>query len=51
MSVRKESSAVTVACSHVEAWSHHDWDKARERLAPDVHGLQRPHNRPYVLRI
>jgi SnoaL-like domain len=35
--VRQESPAVTVARAHVEAWSNHDFDTARERLAADVH--------------
>ncbi len=33
------SPAVTVALAHIDAWSHHDWDKTRELLAPDVHVL------------
>lgn len=32
-----EPAAVALASPHAEAWSHHDWDKAREMLAPDVH--------------
>ena len=32
-----ESAAVALASAHAEAWSNHDWDKAREMLAPDVH--------------
>ena len=35
--LREASPAVAVARAHVEAWSHHDWDKARVILAPDVH--------------
>ena len=31
------STAIAVARAHVEAWSHHDWDAARSKLAPDVH--------------
>jgi len=31
------SSAVAVARAHVEAWSNHDWEKARKILADDVH--------------
>lgn len=31
------SSAVTVALTHIDAWSRHDWDKTKELLAPDVH--------------
>ncbi len=32
-----DSAAVSVARAHIDAWSHHDWDKTRELLAPDVH--------------
>lgn len=32
-----ESPAVALARIHAEAWSNHDWEKAREMLAPDVH--------------
>lgn len=31
------STAIRVARAHIGAWSHHDWDKTRELLAPDVH--------------
>ena len=31
-----ESPAVAIARSHVEAWSNHDFDTARKRLADDV---------------
>jgi len=37
MRLRNESPAVAVARAHVEAWSNHDFDKARKSLAPDVH--------------
>jgi hypothetical protein len=37
MRLRNESPAVAVARAHVEAWSNHDFDKARNFLAPDVH--------------
>ena len=37
--VMKNSPAVKVALDHIEAWSHHDWDKTRAMLAPDVHAL------------
>jgi hypothetical protein len=30
------SSAVGRAKAHIEAWSNHDWDKARQALAEDV---------------
>jgi hypothetical protein len=36
MAIDQESSAVALACAHAEAWSNHDWDKARKMLAPDV---------------
>jgi len=35
----RHSSAVKVALAHIEVWSHHDWDKTRALLAPDVHAL------------
>jgi len=35
--VSQESPAVTIARAHVEAWSKHDFDKARKGLAADVH--------------
>lgn len=37
MAVKQESPAVAVARAHAEAWSNHDWDTARQMLAPDVH--------------
>lgn len=36
MPVQSESPAVTVASAHVEAWSNHDFDAARNALALDV---------------
>lgn len=33
----QNSPAVTLALTHIDAWSHHDWDKTRELLAPNVH--------------
>ena len=36
---QQEISAVAIARAHIEAWSHHDWEKTRELLAPDVHAL------------
>lgn len=36
MPVGTESVAVSVARAHVEAWSNHDFGKARESLADDV---------------
>jgi ketosteroid isomerase-like protein len=35
----QNSAAVDQARAHIAAWSHHDWDKTRELLAPDVHVL------------
>jgi SnoaL-like domain len=34
--VLRDSPAVAVAHAHAEAWSNHDWDRAREGLATDV---------------
>jgi hypothetical protein len=34
---RRNSMAVTVARAHIDAWSHHDWERTRALLAPDVH--------------
>lgn len=31
------STAISVGRAHIHAWSHHDWNKTRELLAPDVH--------------
>jgi hypothetical protein len=36
MPVQQESPAVALAREHVEAWSNHDFDKARSLLASDV---------------
>lgn len=36
MSVQQDSPAVAVARAHVEAWSNHDFDTARESLAENV---------------
>jgi SnoaL-like domain len=36
---RQNSTAVAQARDHIAAWSHHDWDKTRQLLAPDVHVL------------
>jgi hypothetical protein len=35
----QDSQAVKVALAHIDAWSHHDWDKTRAMLATDVHAL------------
>jgi hypothetical protein len=34
--MRTTESAVAIARAHVEAWSNHDFDAAREALAADV---------------
>ena len=36
MSAQHDSPAVAIARGHVEAWSNHEFDKARSMLAPDV---------------
>jgi hypothetical protein len=36
MSAQHEPPAVAIARAHVEAWSNHDFDTARDGLAPDV---------------
>lgn len=36
MPIHQASPAVAVARAHVEAWSNHNWDKARNSLATDV---------------
>ena len=36
MPIDPESPAAALARAHVEAWSNHDFDAARNRLAPDV---------------
>ncbi len=35
----QDSTAITIARAHINAWSHHDWEKARELLAPNVHAV------------
>lgn len=35
----QDSTAVTIARAHIDAWSHQDWEKTRELVAPDVHVL------------
>ena len=37
MSSQQESTAVAVARAHVDAWGVHDYDVARDALAPEVH--------------
>jgi hypothetical protein len=34
--VKTESPAISIARAHVEAWSRHDWDAARDLLTSDV---------------
>ena len=36
MPVSTQSTAISVALAHVEAWSNHDFDTARDALAADV---------------
>jgi len=36
MSSHSEPRAVTIATTHVQAWSSHDFGTARAMLAPDV---------------
>jgi SnoaL-like domain len=36
VAVQHEAPAVAIARAHVEAWSNHDFDTARNGLAPDV---------------
>ena len=31
------SQAVTIALTHIDAWSRHDWDTTKDLLASDVH--------------
>lgn len=33
----QESTAVSIARAHIYAWSHQDWEKTRELVAPNVH--------------
>ena len=35
----QDSTAITIARAHIHAWSHHDWEKTRELLAPNVHAV------------
>ena len=37
VSGHQDSPAVALALAHVDAWCNHDWDKAREMLAPVIH--------------
>ena len=36
---QQDAPAVAIARAHIEAWSHHDWEKTREMLAPNVHAV------------
>ena len=36
---QQDAPAVTIARTHIEAWSNHDWEKTRELLAPHVHAV------------
>ncbi len=31
-----DSPAVKIALAHIDAWSHQDWDKTKEMLAPNI---------------
>ena len=35
----QDSTAITIARTHINAWGHHDRDKTRELLAPNVHAV------------
>jgi SnoaL-like domain len=35
----QDSIAITIARAHINAWSHQDWEKTRELLAPNVHAV------------
>ena len=35
----QDSTAVTIARAHINAWSHQDWEKTRGLLAPNVHAV------------
>jgi ketosteroid isomerase-like protein len=37
--MQQETPAVAIARAHIEAWSHRDWEKTRELLAPNVHAV------------
>jgi len=34
------STAVAIVRAHINAWSHDDWEKTRELVAPDVHVVE-----------
>src|SRR5579875_709288 len=33
---QQDAPAIAVALAHIDAWSNHEWDRAREMLAPNV---------------
>jgi hypothetical protein len=33
----QDSTAITIARAHINAWSHQDWEKTRELVAPNIH--------------
>src|SRR5579862_6513570 len=35
----QDSTAISIALTHLNAWSNHDWEKTRELLAPNVHAV------------
>jgi hypothetical protein len=37
--IMQNSPAVKAALTHIQAWSHHDWDQTRAMLSADVHAL------------
>jgi hypothetical protein len=37
MTTNPDSPAIAVARAHIQAWSHHDFEAARQALADDVH--------------
>jgi hypothetical protein len=36
---QQDAPALAIARTHIEAWSHHDWEKTRALLAPTVHAV------------
>ena len=37
--MNQNSWAVTITLAHIDAWSHHDWDKTKEMLAANIHAI------------
>ena len=33
----QDTLAVKIALARIDAWSHHNWERAREQLAPNIH--------------